>query len=296
MLTADRCRLPGRASMPTIADHRAAYRRSPGRSPRIDADRDRRSRTNLAALVAMDCRSSVRCPDDCRQAATIPDADRRSMPLAWTRIDSDYRRPSRRLPPTIARTIAAHRCRPPGRISPPWLRWIADRPSVARTIAARPRRFPMPFARMRIDADHRATCRRPSPTIARTIADHQCRPPIDAACPDAHRCRLSPTIAPLAADHRPDDRRASMPTAIVDPGRISPPWLRWMVDRPSVARTIAARIATIPDADRYGLTIAPTLRMIVAHCRSCRKVFAKSVSNSPIDAYPFLSASAERLR
>ena len=135
-IAAHRCRpSPGRATMPPGSRRLLTL-------PRIDADRDRRSWTNLAALVAMDCRSSVRCPDDCRQAATIA----------------------------------------------------------------------------------------------------------DAVCPDAHRCRPS--------------RQA----------------------------------ATIPDADRYGLTIAPTLRMIVAHCRSCRKVFAKSVSNSPIDAYPFLSASAERLR
>ena len=76
----------------------------------------------------------------------------------------------------------------------------------------------------------------------------------DADRLDEHRCRL-PGCASDAADHRPDDCRPSMPSAIVDPGRISPPWLRRVVDRPSVARTIAARPRRFPmlTADRCRL-------------------------------------------
>ena len=156
----------------------------------------------------------------------------------------------------------------PGRILPPWLRRVVDRPSVARANRAR-------IATI-ADADHRATCRRPSPGRLPSV--------------DADRDRRSRTnlAALVAMDGRssvrcPDDCRQA--ATIAD--AVCPDAHRC---RPS------RQAATIPDADRYGLTIAPTLRMIVAHCRSCRKVFAKSVSNSPIDAYPFLSASAERLR
>ena len=163
-IAAHRCRpSPGRATMPPGSRRLLTL-------PRIDADRDRRSWANLAA-IGCDGLSIVR-PLPGR--ATMPPtyyrrkrAARAVFPFGFVCLKkvptkSTYRRQAATIPDAdrdrrsaITPTIDAA-CRPgcDG--------WSIVRPFPGR-IAPGSRRSPMPLARMRIDADHRATCRRPSP-------------------------------------------------------------------------------------------------------------------------------------